>query len=582
MPSVSLPFLSCRPTRSGNEVAWKVWAPKATEVELVLRREEEEVRHPMNRDDRGYHSVTASGVEAGQRYGYSLDRGPARPDPVTLFQPEGVHHLSGLFFPESHAWKHASPRIRRENLVLYELHVGTFTKAGTFAAAIESLPDLVDLGVNAVEILPVAQFPGNRNWGYDGVHPFATQHSYGGPEAFLQFIDAAHGLGLAVFLDVVFNHLGPEGNYLSEFGPYFMERYPTPWGPGFNFDGNDAGPVRDWVLECTWQWIHDFRLDGLRLDAVHAMKDQSAKHILTEIKETANTAASTRGGKAIIIAESLLNDPMMVAPTGEGGMGLDAEWNEDFHHAVSAWMTGESHNKYADYQGIESIERVFRDNLHLTGQHSQFYGKPWGKPAPEVAGDRFVISLQNHDHIGNRARGERIATQVSAEQLRLGACLTLLGPFVPMLFMGEEYGETHPFLFFCSFGDPHVIDGVRRGRKRDYALQGEVPDPLAESSFRASILSWKWDRAERAALRELYRELIALRKKHPELRDGSNRGNVELKGNAGEEVLLLERDGLQCWFNLSECSRPLPSGKILWRSESDSENWQELETLLVV
>jgi len=582
MPTTSPNFQPCRPRQKGNETFWRLWAPLAREVHLDLRTPSgNDRRLPMERGGDGYFTLLLKNVAVATRYGYSLEGGPTRPDPATVFQPSGVHDLSGLFFPETCSWKHSSPVIERSDLVLYELHLGTFTREGTFDAALERIPDLVDLGINAVEILPVAQFPGERNWGYDGVHPMATQHSYGGPAAFQRFIDAAHELGLSVFLDVVFNHLGPEGNYLSEFAPYFTERHPTPWGPGFNFDGDDAQPVRDWILECVWQWIHDFRLDGLRLDAVHVMVDSSPVHILTDIKKTANTAAESRGGKAIIIAESLLNDPKMITPTEAGGLGLDAEWNEDFHHAVSAWMTGETHGKYVDYQGIETIRNVINNNLHLTGQHSEFYGQKWGKPSPEVESDRFVISLQNHDHVGNRACGERFASLVSPGQMRLGACLTILSPFLPMLFMGEEYGETNPFLFFCSFGDAGVVKGVRRGRKRDYGLQGEVPDPQAESSFATSRLSWDWEDQDRASLRQLYQDLIALRKAHLELRSGTNRGAVELNGESGRELLLLERGALRCYFNLSPEVAALPEGEVIWRSEEEGNSIEPFESLVV-
>lgn len=572
---------SCRPQQEEGEVAWQVWAPRADSVDLILEKAAGREKQPMRRAEDGFFRVSTQDVEAGQRYGFSLDGGPTRPDPGTLSQPEGVHHLSELYFPERHEWKFSGPTIARDELVLYEMHIGTFTPRGTFDAAREQLPDLVELGINAIEVLPVAQFPGERNWGYDGVHPMATQNSYGGPEAFQRFIDEAHRLGLAVFLDVVFNHLGPEGNYLSEFGPYFTIRHPTPWGPGFNFDGDDSQPVRDWFLECTWQWIHDFRLDGLRLDAVHVMVDESDKHILTEIKETADKAAKERGGKAIIIAESLRNDPKMITPVVDGGLGLDLEWNEDFHHSVSAWMTGEEHGKYIDYEGIETIATVMRHNFHLAGQDSTYYGEPWGKPAQNVPADRFVISLQNHDHIGNRARGERLASLVTTQQLRLGACLTILGPFVPMLFMGEEYGETSPFLFFCSFGDPDVISGVRRGRKRDYGLQGAIPDPQSVDSFTDSVLSWDWENETRRSLRELYQSLINLRKSTPSLTDGSNRGSISLVGNRGEKRLQIDRGELTTWFNLSPLTHPLPEEELLWRSEGNTDDLAPFETILV-
>lgn len=576
------PPRSCRPQRKGDSILWKVWAPFATEVELVLHEGGEERRvtmDPVEESSSIFFRASFSGPWESLRYGFSLDGGLPRPDPSTVSQPEGVHELSALHFPGDFLWKNDSPRFDPKDLILYELHVGTFTKEGTFDAAIARFEDLVSLGINAIEILPVAQFPGDRNWGYDGVHLFAAQNSYGGPAGLQRFIDAAHGHGLAVILDVVFNHLGPEGNYLGEFAPYFSKKKGTPWGPGFNFDGEDSGPVRDYFLDCVWHWIHDFRLDGLRLDAVHAMPDRSAPHILTEIQEIAHTAARARNGDCVIIAESLLNDPVMVTATSEGGHGLDAEWNEDLHHAVFAWMTKEKQGKYIDYGGVDPITRVFSHNQHLTGQYSHFYGKEWGCDSQNVPGSRYVVSLQNHDHVGNRAQGDRLASLVSEAQLRLGACLTLLSPFTPMLFMGEEYGETYPFLFFCSFSDPRVIQGMRRGRKRDYELQGSIPDPQDPGSYEASKLSWDWSTESSGKLRQLYQELIHLRKIEPEI-GRSARRQVSLDQKNGARFLSLQRDELMIRFHLEGDPAPLPEGRMIWRSEETSEIQKPFETIV--
>jgi len=586
--SPPLDFLPCRPRREGDGVSWRVWAPRAGRVELVLNDE----RHAMTAAADGHFVASMSNVAEGTRYGYSLDGGPPRPDPCSVSQPEGVHRPSALCLPEIFPWRFSSPTVKRGDLVIYELHVGTFTDEGTFAAAIDRIDDLVDLGVNAVEVLPVAQFPGRRNWGYDGVHPGAAQHSYGGPREFQRFIDAAHGRGLAVFLDVVFNHLGPEGNYLEEFGPYFSPDKPTPWGPGFDFDGPGSAPVRRWVLECVWQWIYDFRLDGLRLDAVHAMQDDSSTHILADIKSAADLAAEARGGGATVIAESLLNDVVMVTPRNEGGYGLDAEWNEDFHHAVSAWMTGERHGKYVDYGEAGAIETVLRDTFHLAGRHSHYHRRPWGKPAGDIPGNRFVISLQNHDHVGNRDRGERIAEQVDEPRLRLGACLTLLSPFLPMLFMGEEYGETRPFRFFCDFGDEGIIRAVRKGRRQDYALAGHVPDPQDEQTFLDSRLSWRWrDDPARLRLRELYRDLIRLRMREPGLRDHRRREAGLIEADGTSVLRLVRGSGAErrlVLFHLGE-GRPSieeVSGETgvtpVWRSgQGDEERMAPFETVVV-
>lgn len=589
MPSPDLVLSSelefCRPTPRGDAVQFRVWAPFVKKVELVLGHPSAPVS--MVPDERGYFEAELQGVSGGLRYGYSLDGGPARPDPCTVFQPDGVHGLSELYFPSDFEWNYGCIDIEQGDLIIYEMHIGTFTKEGTFDEAISRLDDLVDLGVNAVEVLPVAQFPGRRNWGYDGVQPFATQNSYGGPEAFQRFIDAAHGKGLAVFLDVVFNHLGPEGNYLNEFGRYFNPKIRTPWGAGFNFDGVDAAPVRQWVMGCVWQWIHDFRLDGLRLDAVHAIADSSDTHVLGDLNRIAEEAAAARGGKCTMIAESLLNDDIMVTPRNEGGHGFDAEWNEDFHHAVSAWATGERDGKYVDYGDRDAIANVFRDTFHLAGRYSEFYQQEWGSSVHGKPGDRFVISLQNHDHVGNRARGERLASLVGEPQLRLSACLTLLAPYVPMLYMGEEYGETNPFLFFCEFGDPQLIEAVRKGRKRDYGLKGEIPDPQAEDTFLRSRLSWSWKDGMSARIRSLYRELIQLRKSLPALTEYRNK-DVFLLDDDESSVLVLNRgagDGLCCVFNLGETETRFPDmirfGNAIWRSsEETADSLAPYETIV--
>lgn len=569
-PTSALSFDSCRPSRKGPLTSFQVWAPRAKHVDLILGEGAERVS--MNSEDGEFFTIELE-AEAGLRYGYSLDGGPARPDPCTVHQPAGVHEISELYFCGDFEWKNGCVEIERGDLIIYEMHIGTFTDEGTFDAAIERLDDLVELGVNALEVLPVAQFPGERNWGYDGVQPFATQSSYGGPEAFMRFIDAAHGKGLAVFLDVVFNHLGPEGNYLNEFGPYFDRKVHTPWGAGFNFGGSNSQPVRHWVMDCVWQWIHDFRLDGLRLDAVHAIVDSSPTHILADLNEIADEAAAARGGACIMIAESLLNDDVMVTPRDKGGNGFDAEWNEDFHHAVSAWMTGERDGKYVDYGEKGAIANVFRETFHLAGQFSEFYGQNWGRPVRDKPGDRFVISLQNHDHIGNRARGERFAALVDEPKLRLGACLTLLSPYVPMLYMGEEYGETNPFLFFCEFGDERLIAAVRKGRKRDYGLKGEIPDPQAEDSFMQSKLAWSWGEGLSSRMRELYRDLIALRKSLPALRHYEEKAIWIDRDGDEMSVLVLtrgEKQDLHCVFNLSETEQEIPDmireGELRWRS----------------
>ncbi|MEX2173674.1 MAG: malto-oligosyltrehalose trehalohydrolase [Pirellulaceae bacterium] len=547
---------------------WRVWAPSARQVELVLSGEGEQRRQRLTPEENGHFIHVAGAAREGQRYAYSLDGGPARPDPCSLWQPDGVHRPSALVFPERFAWTDQNWQgIAREHLVFYELHVGTFTREGTFDAVIPRLAELRELGITALEIMPVAQFPGTRNWGYDGVNLFAPQNSYGGPHGLARLVDAAHAAGLAVFLDVVFNHFGPEGNYIGEFGPYYSDRYRTPWGPAFNFDGRESDPVRDFVLDNVWHWLHDYHLDGLRLDAVHAMFDISPRHILREIKEVADLAAGRHGRQACIVVESLLNDVRMVQPVERGGYGLDAEWNEDFHHAVIAFLTGERHGKYIDFGSPEQLPRVLEQTFLLSGTFSRYRGRRWGGSAGDLPGDRFVVGVQNHDHIGNRALGERLATLTTPPVQRLAASLMLMAPHLPLLFMGEEYGEQNPFLFFCSFGDSQLIESVRTGRCRDYTLVGEIPDPQDEASFTASRLTWSWPAGSpQAGLRQLYRDLLTARREWPALADWSQRSARLLPDAVTGPLLELVRGGRQpeaeqtltIYFNLCGERQPLP------------------------
>jgi maltooligosyltrehalose trehalohydrolase len=552
--------------QADGTVLWRLWAPTAQRVELVLHGPGSGSSLSMKSERGGYFVLRGNEIADGQRYSYRLDGGAERPDPCSRWQPEGVHRPSAVVFPDHFTWTDAGWHgVPREELVFYELHVGTFTPEGTFDAVIPRLTQLRELGVTAIEIMPVSQFPGTRNWGYDGVHPFAPQNSYGGPEGLRRLVDACHGCGLAVVLDVVYNHFGPEGNYAGEFGPYFSHRYRTPWGPAFNYDGPGSDGVRDFVLDNVRHWAEEYHLDGLRLDATHAMFDNRPKHILVEIKEAAELAADAHGRPFHVIAESLQNDVRVVTPPEGGGYGLDAEWNEDFHHAVLAFLTGERHGKYVDFGPAADLPRVLEQTFLLDGRYSHYRRRRWGGSAAHVPGDRFVVGIQNHDHVGNRARGERIAAQVDPPVQRLAASFTLLAPYLPFLFMGEEYGETNPFLFFCSFGDAQLIENVRNGRRRDYSLQGEVPDPQAEASFAASRLDWSWpEGTARAGLRQLYRDLLALRRRLPALTDFVHRKVRLLPDAATGPVLELRRgsnplQSIVAFFNLGNRAQPLPS-----------------------
>jgi maltooligosyltrehalose trehalohydrolase len=553
-------------------------------VELVLIDGASRQAHAMEAETRGYFRLALPNVREGQRYAYRLDGGPERPDPASLWQPDGVHAPSAVVRPERFAWSDAAwGGVRREDLVFYELHVGTFTPERTFDGIIPRLPALRELGVTALELMPVGQFPGSRNWGYDGTYPYAVQHSYGGPHGLRRLIDACHAGGLAVFLDVVYNHLGPEGNYLWDFGPYFTERYRTCWGPAFNYDGAGSDAVRDYVIDNARMWVSEYHADGLRLDAVHAIFDASPRHILRAIKEAADEAVRPAGRLVHVIAESDLNDIRLLLPPERGGCGLDGQWSDDFHHAVHTVLTGERQGYYRDFGRVEDLPPVLVEPFLYAGAYSAFRDRSHGGPSGDLPGDRFVISIQNHDQVGNRARGDRLTTLLPPPARRLSAALLLLSPHLPLLFMGEEYGEERPFPFFCSFGDAPLVEGVREGRRREFAefaWQGEVPDPQDEATFASAQLGWSWpEEGGRAGLRRLYGDLLAARREWPALRDFTDRSARLLAEGGQSAVLQLVRGGpcvepgktLQAYFNLTAERQPLPHGRggeLLFTSEA--------------
>jgi len=572
------PLCGAEPLPDGS-VRWTLWAPRSRRVDLVLIGDGR-VERPMAALDRGYFTHTEPAVPDGQRYLYRLDTGKERPDPDSRWQPDGVCGPSAVFRPGGFRWTDGGWRgVRREDLVIYELHVGTFTPAGTFEAVIGRLPELKRLGVTAVEIMPVAQFPGGRNWGYDGVFPAAAQNTYGGPRALQRLVDACHAAGLAAILDVVYNHLGPEGSCQREFGAYFSDRHHTPWGDAVNYDGPDSDAVRDGVLHTARTWLEDFHFDGLRLDAVHAICDLGPVHLLRELQAVADGVGARRGWPAHLIAESDLNDPRLLLPPERGGYGLGAQWADDFHHAVHALLTGERHGYYVEYGTPADLAAVMTEPFQRPGRYSPYRRRRHGARADGLTGDRFVVCVQNHDQVGNRARGDRLATLVDPARLRLAASLLLFSPHLPLLFMGEEYGETNPFPFFCSFGYPGLVDAVRKGRREEFAAfawQGEVPDPQAEETFRSATLSWNWEEPRRAGLRRLYADLLAARRSWPALRDFDHRSARLLSGG---QVLELIRGGTKAesaktvtaYFNLTDRAAPLPAAgrgqAVVFRSE---------------
>jgi maltooligosyltrehalose trehalohydrolase len=514
-----------------GSVRFETWAPNARAAAVRVVEDPRaggapgEADHPLEPLGGGVFGGVVPAARAGADYRFVLDGRPL-PDPVSRHQPAGVHGPSRVVDPLAFGWSDAGWRGREAaDLVICEIHVGTFTPEGTFDAAAAALPRLAELGITAVELMPVAQFPGARNWGYDGVFPYAAQDTYGGPGALRRLVDAAHAAGLAVLLDVVYNHLGPEGNVLEAYGPYFTDRYRTPWGRAVNYDDAGSDEVRRYVLDNARHWIVEHHVDGLRLDAVHAIFDFGARHVLAELADELHALGGALGRRVLVIAESDLNDPRLVRPPERGGHGLDAQWSDDFHHAVHAALTGERTGYYEDFGGVEPVARALAERFVYAGRRSAHRRRRHGAPAGDVPADRFVVAVQNHDQVGNRARGERLSCLVDPDRQRLAAALLLLSPYVPLLFQGEEYGETNPFLYFTSHGDPALVQAVREGRRREFASfawRGDVPDPQSEETFaRSRIDPSRAERPPHAGLLALHRELLRRRREEPALRPGA-------------------------------------------------------------
>ncbi len=540
---------------------YRVWAPAAAEVSV----ESDNVAYPMEAAGGGWWVAEVTEATAGSRYGFSLDGGPLRPDPRSGFQPEGVEGPSVLVEHGSFAWSDDGWRgVSLRGAVLYELHVGTFTPAGTFEAVIERLDHLVDLGVDVVELLPVAEFSGARGWGYDGVDLFAPHHGYGGPEGLKRLVDACHGAGLGVVLDVVYNHLGPAGNYLAEFGPYFSERHRTNWGAAVNFDGPGSDEVRRFVLDNARQWLADYHFDGLRLDAVHAIVDDSALHILEEMATEVDALATHLGRPLFLVAESDRNDPRFVRSRDAGGYGLEAAWADEWHHALHAALSGERAGYYEDFGSLELLAKALRQAWVYDGTYSRHRGRRHGRFPAGLAGHQFVVCTQNHDQVGNRALGERASSLMSEGRLRVAAALLLTGAFTPLLFQGEEWGAKTPFQYFTDHGDPALGRAVSEGRRHEFASFGwrpeDVPDPQAEATFLASRLDWEEVRRPRhAGLLDWYRRLLALRRSLPELSD-PRLESVQAWAEEEEGTLVMRRGSLLVLVNLSGEPRRLLEG----------------------
>jgi maltooligosyltrehalose trehalohydrolase len=514
-----------------------VWAPAISELSLVVCGRARAVV-PMERE-RGFH-IAEIEAEPGTQYLFRLPDSRELPDPASRFQPDGVHGVSAVVDTNAFHWTdaafHAHPL---SESIIYELHVGTFSGAGTFAGAIAHLDALVDLGITTVELMPVAQFPGSRNWGYDGAFPYAVHNTYGGPEGLQQFVGAAHARGLSVILDVVYNHLGPEGNYFGAYCPFFNDRYRTPWGQAINFDDAECGPVRAFLIQNALYWLEQFHIDGLRLDAVHGIFDFSAHHFLDELNEKVQALAARTGRTLNVIAESDLNDARLLHGRDRGGYALAGQWSDDFHHSVHTLLTGESAGYYGDFGSVEDLRVTLEQGWRYVGQYSNFRKRRHGNSPEGVPQHKFVVCNQNHDQVGNRALGDRLSQIVDFESLKLAAGVTLLSPFVPLLFMGEEYGETNPFLYFTSHGDAALIEAVRRGRREEFASFGwstEIPDPHDEETFRRSRLNRTvCDADPHRSLLKLYKTLIAIRKRFAL---GSTKPLV--RADEGKKIVALE------------------------------------------
>jgi maltooligosyltrehalose trehalohydrolase len=510
------------------------------------------MRLPMTKDTHGYFFIDVPGVRSGDRYFFAPDDGEAYPDPASNYQPEGVDGPSEVVDHPAFTWTDEGWRgLPFEELVLYEVHVGAFTAEGTFSAMIHRLDDLMELGVNGIQLMPVAQWSGSRNWGYDGVFSYAVQNTYGGPEGLKQLVDACHRRGIAVYLDVVYNHIGSEGNCLGRYGPYFTDKYQTPWGKAINYDGAWSDGVREFVVGNALYWAEHYHVDGLRLDAIHEIYDR--------LYEAVKAWEQRSGRRLWLVAESDGNDPRVVRPPGTGGLGFDALWLDDFHHALYVFIDPKGGKYYRDYGTMEQLAKAFSEGFVLSGEYVKFRHRTHGASSAGVGGHHFVVFNQNHDLPGNRPGGERLSVLTDMASLKLAATAMLLSPYVPMLFMGEEYGEETPFYFFSDYRQPETTAGLIEGRKQQFALfgfDGEVRDPQDEHLFLESKLQWaRRKEGKHAALLRWHRDLIRLRRAHPLLRDLSkDRYRADVGGSYGLAVYRYTADRrlhLLCLFNFS-------------------------------
>jgi maltooligosyltrehalose trehalohydrolase len=563
-----------------TEWSFLVWAPRHDAMAVRIYHDGGADDHQLRPSGRGYLSAVVVHVGEAPDYRFVLADGRTVPDPASAWQPEGVHGPSRGYDPLGFAWHDAgfsAPRL--SELVTYEIHVGAFTPAGTFDAAIERLDDLAELGVTAVELMPVAAFPGVRNWGYDGVFPFAAQASYGGPAGLQRLVDACHRRGLAVILDVVYNHLGPEGNVLGDFAPYFTDMYATPWGAAVNVAEAGSDEVRRYFTENAVRWLREFHFDGLRLDAIHGIVDPTASPFLRELTVTVARLSIDLGRHLFLIAESADNNPAVISSPDVGGLGFDAQWSDDFHHALHAVLTGERDSYYADYGPLLDLARAINDGFVYQGDYSVFRGRRHGAPPRGIPLDRFVVCAQNHDQVGNRAGAERLSALVSFPAARLAAAVLLLSPATPLLFMGEEYAEAAPFPYFVDHGDPQLLEAVRQGRAEEFHRAVDDLDPAAESTFKQAQLGWSQrESGSGARMLATYQALLACRRDNPVLTEPDA---LESTASVDGHLLTLLRrvGGVAAFavFNVAdepvEVTMPVlrPTWRMVMTSETDAE-----------
>jgi maltooligosyltrehalose trehalohydrolase len=567
-----------------NGWLFKVWAPEKEEMVLhVVKPFDKE--YPMVKDGEGNFTLAVETKEKELQYFFRPNRDKDLPDPASGYQPEGVHGPSQTVDHSSYKWtddEWKAPALKE--LIIYELHIGVFTPEGTFDAVIDRLDDLLSVGINAIEIMPVAQFPGNRNWGYDGVFPYAVQNSYGGPEGLKRLVNACHKKGIAVILDVVYNHLGPEGNYFSQFAPYFTSRYHTPWGDAINFDDAWSDGVREYFSENIIYWFENYHVDALRCDAIHAIFDNGAVHFWQLADQKVKQLEKRSGRQFQLIAESDLNDPKVIRSVEQNGWGFDAQWLDDFHHALYTLTNEQDKQRYYDFGRMEQFAKAFNDGFVHSGEWVRFRKKMYGASSAGIAGDRFVVFNQNHDQVGNREDGKRLNMLVDFERAKLAAAAILLAPYIPMLFMGEEYAEESPFYYFVSHSDKDLIRAVQEGRKKEFAEFGfgeNVPDPQDENTFNESKLKWHRRNGEHhKTMLQWYKELTRLRRSLPPLKEFDKKYiHAEVINDDALAIFRQTADNdnsIVCLFNFSEeLAEYTVAGKELGEKILDSkeERW---------